>query len=68
MEFRRLIDETENYLIAANKWYQTLPDRISSFGLTKDDWDRISAIGDNNEGIQNQVIQLIKRLEEFNYF
>ena len=68
IEFTRLANDTENYLVAANKWEQSLSERISRFGLTRDDWDRISTIGDNNKEIQNQIKKLIKRLEDFNYF
>jgi len=65
IEFKRLIDGSENYLIAANKWSQSLPRRLSNFGITTDEWDRISTIGDNNTEIQDQVKDLIKKLEEW---
>ena len=68
IEFTRLANHAENYFVAANKWEQSLSERISRFGLTRDDWDRISTIGDNNKEIQNQIKKLIKRLEDFNYF
>jgi hypothetical protein len=59
------LDLTPNYLIAANKWSQSLPRRLSNFGITTDEWDRISTIGDNNTEIQDQVKDLIKKLEEW---
>jgi hypothetical protein len=68
VEFKKLVNGTENYFLAAKKWNQSLPKRISNLGLTRDDWDRISAIGDNDKEIQNQLWQLIKKLEEFNFF
>jgi hypothetical protein len=68
VEFKKLVNGTENYLIAANKWNESLSKRISAFGLTREDWDRIATIGDNNKEIQEQVKQLIKRLQEFGFF
>ena len=68
VEFKRQVDSSENYLIAANKWSQSLSDRLAIIGLTRDDWDRISTIGDNNEEIQDQVKEFIERLEKLGYF
>jgi hypothetical protein len=68
IEFSGLVNKAENYLVAANKWSQNLPGRLSGFGLTRDEWDRISTIGDNDEEIQNQVMKLIDRLRELRYF
>jgi len=68
VEFKRMVESTENYLIAANKWSQSLPKRLANLGLTEEEWDRISIIGDNDKEIQNQVIKLIERLHEFDYF
>lgn len=68
IEFKRMVDSTENYLIAANKWSQSLPKKLANLGLTEEEWDRISIIGDNDKEIQNQVIKLIERLYEFDYF
>ncbi len=65
IEFKNLIDDSENYHIAANKWSQSLPRRLSLFGITTDEWDRISAIGDNNTEIQDQVNDLLKKLKEW---
>ncbi|MHA2224752.1 MAG: hypothetical protein ACXAC8_06085 [Candidatus Hodarchaeales archaeon] len=65
IEFKRLVDSSENYLKAANKWSQSLPRRLSLYGITTDEWDRISSIGDNSTEIQGQVKDLIKRLEEW---
>ncbi|MFX0086688.1 MAG: hypothetical protein ACFFAU_13535 [Candidatus Hodarchaeota archaeon] len=65
IEFNALLDESESYHIAANKWSQTLPLRLSKFGLTIDEWDRISTIGDKNTEIQDQVNDLIKKIKEW---
>lgn len=65
IEFKNLIDDSENYHIAANKWSQSLPRRLSKFGLTTDEWDRISTIGDKNTEIQDQVNDLLKKLKEW---
>jgi hypothetical protein len=67
IEFKGLVDASENYLIAANKWSQSLTQRLSKFGITQEEWDRISSIGDNNIEIQDQVKDLIKKLEEWIY-
>ncbi|MHA2203110.1 MAG: hypothetical protein ACW991_05425, partial [Candidatus Hodarchaeales archaeon] len=67
IEFKRLVDGSENYLIAANQWSQSLPKRLAHFGITTDEWDRISTIGDNSTEIQAQVKDLLKRLEEWKY-
>ena len=67
IEFKRLADGSENYLIAANKWSQSLSQRLAQFGITTDEWDRISAIGDNSTEIQDQVKDLIKQLEKWTY-
>ena len=65
IEFKHLVDGSENYLIAANKWSKSLPRRLSKFGITTDEWDRISSIGDNNTEIQDQLKDLIKKVEEW---
>jgi hypothetical protein len=63
IEFKNIVDGSENYLKAANKWSQSLPRRLANFGITKDEWDRISTIGDNNTEIQDQIKDLLKKLE-----
>jgi len=65
IEFKYLVDASENYLIAANKWSQSLSRRLAQFGITTDEWDRISTIGDNNTEIQDQIKDLLIQLEKW---
>jgi hypothetical protein len=65
IEYKNLVDESESYLIAANKWSKSLSRRLATFGITIDEWDRISSIGDNNTEIQDQLKDLIKKIEEW---
>ena len=68
VDFESIMNNSESYLKAVNKWNNELEGRLQSFGLTSDEWKRISVIGDNTREIQDQVNELIKKLEKFDYF
>jgi hypothetical protein len=68
VDFESMSNHSESYLKAVNKWNNELDERLQSFGLTNDEWKRISVIGDNTKEIQDQVNELIEKLEKFDYF
>lgn len=68
VDFKSMVGKSESYLKAVHKWNNELDERLQSFGLTNDEWGRISVIGDNTKEIQDQVNELIRKLEKFDYF
>ncbi len=61
-EFQIVLDNAPSFQMGAYKWYQMLPKRLEKYGITNDEWERISTLGDNCEDIQDQLIQLVEKL------
>ena len=68
VDFKNIVNRSESYQEAVKKWNTELEERLQSYGLTNDEWERISVIGDSCEEIQDQMNGLIRKLEEFDYF
>ncbi len=62
-EFQTVLDNAPSFQMGAYKWYQMLPKRLQEYGITNDEWERISAIGDNCDEIQDQLLDLIAKLD-----
>ena len=63
-EFQIVVDSAPSFQMGAYKWYQILPKRLQKYGLTEEEWERISNIGDNCEENQDQLNALIEKLEK----
>ncbi|MFX0122599.1 MAG: hypothetical protein ACFFAE_03120 [Candidatus Hodarchaeota archaeon] len=64
LEFQIVMDGAPSFQMGAYKWNKVLPQRLEMYGMTLEEWERISGIGDNSEEIQNQLQQLIDKLEK----
>ena len=62
IEYQIILDKASNYQEGAYSWNMILPDRLQSYGLTEDTWDKISSIGDNDKAIQKHLSQLLKKI------
>ena len=61
-EFQTVLDSAPSFQMGAYKWFQMLPKRLQEYGITNEEWERISAIGDNSDEIQDQLNELIEKL------
>ncbi len=61
-EFQIVLDSAPSFQMGAYKWYQMLPKRLRKYGITNDEWERISTIGDNCDEIQDQLSRLVEKL------
>lgn len=64
LEFQIVLNHAPSFQMGAYKWNQMLPQRLEMYGITSEEWERISAIGDNSDEIQDQLSQLIEKLEK----
>jgi hypothetical protein len=63
-EFQIVIDNAPSFQMGAYKWSQLLPNRLHKYGITNEEWERISTIGDSCNEIQDQLTVLIEKLEK----
>lgn len=63
IEFQIILDESTSYQMGAYKWNLILEQRLQKHGLTTDEWERISDLGDNDNNIQDQLAELIEKME-----
>ena len=59
LEFSLILDNADSFQMGAYEWNLILPERVRTFALTIETWERISAIGDECEELQNQLADLI---------
>ncbi|MHA2247881.1 MAG: hypothetical protein ACXADY_23240 [Candidatus Hodarchaeales archaeon] len=64
LEFQIVLDNTPSFQMGAYKWYQMLPERLQVYGLTNEEWERISNLGDSCGEIQDQLNELIEKMEK----
>ena len=64
LEFQIVLDNTPSFQMGAYKWYQMLPERLQVYGITNEEWERISNLGDNCDEIQDQLNELIEKMEK----
>ena len=64
LEYQIIIDGAPSFQMGAYKWNKVLPQRLEMYGITSEEWERISGIGDENNEIQDQLQQLIEKLEK----
>jgi len=62
IEFQIVLDKAPNYRDGVYRWNLILPDRLQSYGLTKEAWERISRTGDSDSKIQEQLNKILKRI------
>lgn len=62
LEFRIILNKATNYQDGMRNWVFILQERLQSYGLTKENWDRISAIGDQDQALQNYLELLISKI------
>ncbi len=59
LEFRIILNKAPNYQDGMRNWILILQERLQSYGLTRENWDRISSIGDQDPALQEYLDQLI---------
>ena len=59
LEFSLILDEAVSFQMGAYEWNLILPARLDTFALSADAWERISALGDDCEELQNQLADLV---------
>jgi hypothetical protein len=64
LEYQIILDGAPSFQMGAYKWNKVLPQRLEMYGITSDEWERISEIGDSNDAIQDQLQQLAEKLEK----
>lgn len=64
LEYQIVMDHAPSFQMGAYKWNKLLPERLEMYGITFDEWERISTIGDDNDEIQDQLSVLVERLEK----
>lgn len=64
LEFQIIMDGAPSFQMGAYKWNKVLPERLEMYGIAFEEWERISSIGDNNEEIQDQMQELVEKLEK----
>ena len=62
LEFQIILDEAPSFQMGAYEWNLLLPSRLRDFALTEDAWEKLSAIGDNSDELQEQINQLVETL------
>jgi hypothetical protein len=62
-EFQIVLDNAPSFQMGSYKWFQILPNRLQKYGITDEEWERISNIGDNCDEIQDQLNELIAKLD-----
>ena len=62
LEFRIILDRANSYEEGLRNWTLILPDRLAQYGLSKDYWDRIAALGDRDPKIQQVLKWLIRKV------
>ena len=62
-EFQIVLDNAPSFQMGSYKWFQLLPKRLQKYGITNEEWERISTIGDSCDEIQDQLTALIEKLE-----
>lgn len=60
--YRQIMAEASNFQIGYAKWYKILPSKLAEYGLSNDDWNRISEIGDNDPKLQKKIAAVEKSL------
>ncbi len=63
LEFSLILDDAPSFQMGAYEWNLILPDRLQTFALSQEAWERLSSLGDEDEELQNQLADLI---EQFN--
>ncbi|MHA2224534.1 MAG: hypothetical protein ACXAC8_04990 [Candidatus Hodarchaeales archaeon] len=63
LEFQIVLDNAPSFQMGAYKWNQVLDERLQKYGLTAEEWERITNIGDSNKKIQEQLNALFEKLE-----
>ena len=63
LEFQIVLDDAPSFQMGAYEWNQILPGRLQKYGLTSEEWERISNIGDMSEEIQDKLNELTEKLE-----
>lgn len=61
LEFSLILEDAPSFQMGAYEWNLVLPNRLQTFALTVESWERLSTIGDGDEGLQNQLATLIEQ-------
>ena len=62
LEFRIILDKANNYQDGMKNWTVVLPERLQAYGLTREAWDRIASVADKDQGIQDYLKVLIRKI------
>ncbi len=60
LEFHIILDDAPSFQMGAYEWNLLLPSRLQYYALTEDAWERLSAVGDECDELQNHIALLIE--------
>ncbi|MFW9996328.1 MAG: hypothetical protein ACFFD4_30075 [Candidatus Odinarchaeota archaeon] len=63
VEFHIILNNSKTYREGIYNWNLLLPDRLQTYGLTNEAWERIAAIGDADTDLQANLTELLKKVD-----
>ena len=60
LEFQIILEDAPSFQMGAYQWNLVLPNRLQSYALTEEAWERLSSIGDDCDELQSQIAKLIE--------
>ncbi len=63
MEYQIIINKATTFDEGVYNWNLLLPQRLQTYRLTQDAWNKIAAVGDSNEKMQKELQKLIDKLD-----
>ncbi|MHA1941025.1 MAG: hypothetical protein ACW99F_05430 [Candidatus Hodarchaeales archaeon] len=61
LEFSLILEDAPSFQMGAYQWNLILADRLQTFALTGETWERLSSLGDEDEELQKQLNELIEQ-------
>ena len=62
IEFHIIINRADSYQDGVYRWSLILDDRLQGYGLTREAWDKIAALGDGDPSLLLELHQLIQKI------
>lgn len=62
LEFRIIQTRASSYEEGMRNWFLVLPERLQSYGLNMETWNRISYQGDQDQGLQEFLTKLVRKI------
>lgn len=62
LEYQKILDDAPSYQVGAYRWNKILSSRLLRHGLTPENWERLSTIGDNDDKLQDALNKIIEKI------